>query len=437
MKTQPVQENDLDRLRKFLTESVQRAMPGESTSAETYERQANQLLQQVYKKTKLDLPPGRKKELFREIIDDLVGYGPIQPLLDDPEVSEIMVVGSQLVYIERKGELIDTGITFENDAHVLQIIDRILHPLGRRVDYDSPAADARLPDGSRVHAVIPPVAVDGPCLTIRKFLPNKMTIDDLIALGSITPHMADFLRACVAARLNIVISGGTSSGKTTMLNVLSGFIPLEERVVTIEDAVELQLKQKHVVRMETKNPNVDGTGEMNTRMLVRNSLRMRPDRIIVGEVRSGESLDMLQAMNTGHSGCLTTIHANTPRDVISRLETTCLMAGIDLPVLAIRQQIAAAINLIVHQARLDDGSRKTTRITEVVGMESDVVTLTDIFTFQQTGLDQDGRIQGELKPTGIRPMFTPRLEVVGYKLSGLVYGAGRSDQWRTSRQKRS
>ena len=290
---------------------------------------------------------------------------------------------------------------------------------------DNPTVDARLPDGSRVNAVVPPVAVDGPYLTIRKFLQNKMEMDDIIGLGSLTPHMAEFLQACVSARLNILITGGTSSGKTTMLNILSGLIPGKERIVTIEDAVELQLRQHHVVRMETKPSGVDGVGEVLTRDLVRNALRMRPDRIVVGEVRGGEALDMLQAMNTGHSGCLTTLHANSPRDAIARLETMTLMAGLDLPVVAIRKQVAAAFNLIVHQARLSDGSRKTTQISEIAGMESDIVTLNDIFKYDQTGVSSDGKILGELRATGIRPMFTPRLEVVGYKLRGEIFGAGR------------
>jgi pilus assembly protein CpaF len=302
----------------------------------------------------------------------------------------------------------------------------MIHPLGRRVDADNPTVDARLPDGSRVNAVIPPVAVDGPYITIRKFLKNKMTMDDLLKLGSLTQHMVEFLQACVAARLNILISGGTSSGKTTMLNILSGMIPGKERIVTIEDAVELQLKQRHVVRLETKSPNTDGTGEVTTRDLVRNALRMRPDRIVVGEVRGGEAMDMLQAMNTGHSGSITTLHANSPRDSIARLETLAMMAGLDIPLLAIRRQIDSALNLIVHQTRLQDGTRKTTHITEVGGMEGDVVTLSDIYKFEQTGISSNGKIAGELHATGIRPLFTPRLEVVGFKLRGEIFGAGRS-----------
>jgi len=320
--------------------------------------------------------------------------------------------------------LIETAIKFEDEAHLLRIINRIVSPLGRRVDADNPTADARLPDGSRVNVIIPPVAVDGPHLTIRKFLQTKMTMDDLIEMGALTSYMAKFLEACVVTRLNILVTGNTSSGKTTTLNALSGFIPERERIVTIEDAVELKLRQRHVVRLETKLPNVDGTGAVSVRDLVRNALRMRPDRIVVGEVRGGEAMDMLQAMNTGHTGSLTTLHANSPRDGTSRLETMCMMAGLDMPLLAIRKQIAAAVNLIVHLARLSDGSRRMTHITELSGMEGDVITLTDIFKFDQSGVTPDGKIIGQLRPSGMRPFFTPRLEAAGFKLGGEIFGAG-------------
>ncbi len=422
----------LANLKNEFLSALQRNLADHLPPPHQYQQEVWKRIQQVYQHMHLNLPEATRNRFVREVFDELTGYGPIQPLLNDPDISEIMVVGAKKVYIERNGELIQTPIVFDDDAHVIRIIERIVSPLGRRVDADSPAVDARLPDGSRVHIIIPPVAVDGPCLTIRKFLINKMEIADLIQLGSLTDHMAEFLQACVATRLNIIISGGTSSGKTTMLNILSSFIPPNERIITIEDAVELQLKQKHVVRLETKNPNVDGSGEMTTRILVRNALRMRPDRIIVGEVRSGEAMDMLQAMNTGHTGSLTTIHANTPRDAISRIETTCMMAGLDMPLLPIRKQIASAFNLIVHQSRLEDGTRKTTQITEVAGMEGDVVTLTDIFKFEKTGVGPDGKILGELKPTGIRPMFSPRLEVVGYKLGGAIFGAA-SSAWSEAR----
>ncbi len=363
-------------------------------------------------------------QIVDSALADLVGYGPLEFLLRDAEISEIMVNGAKLVFIERGGELYETDVKFDDNAHVMRIIDRILLPLGRRVDYDNPAADARLPDGSRVNVVIPPVAVDGPTITIRKFLQTKMNIDDLVKLGTLTPYMAKFLEACVVARLNILISGNTSSGKSTMLNILSTFIPEHERIITIEDAVELQMKQRHVVRLETKLPNVDGQGAVSIRELVRNALRMRPDRLVVGEVRGGETLDMLQAMNTGHSGSLTTLHANTPRDAIARLETTALMSGIDLPVIAIRKQISSAISLIVHMTRLPDGTRKATQITEVSGMEGDVVTQTDIYKFVATGTSPDGKILGDPKPTGIRPMFGPKLEVAGFKLGGEYFGLG-------------
>ncbi len=426
-----VQSAEFVRLKKHLVISVQRELAIRTPPQGEYKQAVAKLLSRVYAKAQVALSENMREKILKLAYDELVGYGPIQPLLEDPDVTEIMVVGPSAVFIERHGVLIETNARFDDDDHILRIIDRMIHPLGRRVDDDTPSVDARLPDGSRVHAIIPPVAVDGPCITIRKFLQNKMSVDELVKLGALTENMAEFLQACVAARLNVVISGGTSSGKTTMLNVLSSYIPMHERIVTIEDAVELQLKQRHTVRLETKNPNVDGKGGMNTRDLVRAALRMRPDRIVVGEARSGEALDMLQAMNTGHNGSLTTLHANTPRDAISRMETMCMMAGLEIPLLAIRKQIASAVNLIVHQARLEDGTRKTTKITEVAGMESDVVTLTDVFKFERQGISEDGKILGELRATGIRPMFSPRLEVVGYKLAGRVFGS--SSQWNVGR----
>ncbi|MGZ9223252.1 MAG: CpaF family protein, partial [Anaerolineales bacterium] len=371
--------------------------------------------------TKVNLPEDIRKQIFDNILDELTGFGPIQPLLEDPDVSEVMVNGPKKVYIEKGGQLTKTAITFDDDDHVLRIIDRIILPLGRRVDADSPTVDARLPDGSRVNAVIRPVSIDGPCITIRKFTKDKLSVQQLVDYGSLTNHMAEFTRACVIAQLNIVISGGTGSGKTTLLNVLSSFIPENERIVTIEDAAELQLQQDHVLRLETKVASVDGTGAVTIRDLVRNSLRMRPDRIVVGECRGGEALDMLQAMNTGHDGSLTTLHANTPRDALSRLETMVLMSGMDLPLKVVRQQISSAVDLIIQQTRLKDGSRKVTAITEVVGMEGEIVVLTDIFKFEQTGIGQNGKILGELKPTGIRPIFGPRLEAAGFKLGAEIF----------------
>jgi pilus assembly protein CpaF len=414
---------DLLKFKRYLIENVGRSMEGEALQLEDRAEFMKQRLQEVYVQTKVTLPEDLRKQIFHDILDELTGYGPIQPLLDDPDISEVMVNGPKKVFIEKSGKLVKSGVTFEDDDHVLRVIDRIILPLGRRVDPDSPTVDARLPDGSRVNAVIRPVSIDGPSITIRKFKKDKLSIQQLIDFGSLTPKMAEFIRACVLAHLNIVISGGTGSGKTTLLNVLSSYIQEEERIVTIEDAAELQLQQDHVLRMETKVANVDGKGSVTIRDLVRNSLRMRPDRIIVGECRGGEALDMLQAMNTGHDGSLTTLHANTPRDALSRLETMVLMAGMDLPLKVVRQQISSAVDLIIQQSRLKDGSRKVTAITEVVGMEGDTVVMTDIFKFDQTGVGPGGKILGELKPTGIRPIFSPRLEAAGFKLSGDIFMA--------------
>jgi pilus assembly protein CpaF len=412
---------DLLKFKRYLIENVGRSMEGEELQIGDRAEFMKQRLGEVYIQTKVNLPEDIRKQIFDDILDELTGFGPIQPLLEDPDVSEVMVNGPKKVYIEKGGRLTKTPITFDDDDHVLRIIDRIILPLGRRVDADSPTVDARLPDGSRVNAVIRPVSIDGPCITIRKFRKDKLSVQQLVDYGSLTNHMAEFIRACVIARLNIVISGGTGSGKTTLLNVLSSFIPENERVITIEDAAELQLQQDHILRMETKVASVDGTGAVTIRDLVRNSLRMRPDRIVVGECRGGEALDMLQAMNTGHDGSLTTLHANTPRDALSRLETMVLMSGMDLPLKVVRQQISSAVDLIIQQTRLKDGSRKVTAITEVVGMEGEVVVLTDIFKFDQTGVGQDGKIIGELKPTGIRPIFGPRLEAAGFKLGAEIF----------------
>jgi len=412
---------DLLKFKRYLIENIGRSMEGEQLQLGDRAESIKQRLQEVYIQTKVSLPEDLRNQVFTDILDELTGYGPIQPLLDDPDISEVMVNGPKKVFVEKNGRLTKSAVTFDDDDHVLRVIDRIILPLGRRVDADSPTVDARLPDGSRVNAVIRPVSIDGPSITIRKFRKDKLSIQQLIDYGSLTPNMAEFIRACVLAHLNIVISGGTGSGKTTLLNVLSSYIPEEERIVTIEDAAELQLQQDHVLRMETKVPNVDGKGAVTIRDLVRNSLRMRPDRIIVGECRGGESLDMLQAMNTGHDGSLTTLHANSPRDALSRLETMVLMAGMDLPLKVVRQQISSAVDLIIQQTRLKDGSRKVTAITEVVGMEGEIVVLTDIFKFEQTGVGEKGKIVGELKPTGIRPIFSPRLEASGFKLGAEVF----------------
>jgi pilus assembly protein CpaF len=412
---------DMLKFKRYLIEQVGRLLEGEQLNLGNQSDFIKQRLDEAYAQTKISLPEDLRKQIFHDILDDLTGFGPIQSLLDDEDVSEVMVNGPKKVFIEKKGRLTKSAVTFDDDDHVLRVIDRIILPLGRRVDADTPTVDARLPDGSRVNAVVRPVSIDGPSITIRKFRKDKLSIQQLIDYGSLTPHMAEFIRACVLAHLNIVISGGTGSGKTTLLNVLSSFIPEEERIITIEDAAELQLQQDHVLRMETKVPNVDGRGAVSIRDLVRNSLRMRPDRIVVGECRGGEALDMLQAMNTGHDGSLTTLHSNSPRDAISRMETMVLMAGMDLPLKVVRQQISSAVDLIIQQTRLKDGSRKVTAITEVVGMEGDIVVLTDIFKFEQTGLGQDGKILGELKATGIRPIFGPRLEAAGFKLGAEIF----------------
>jgi pilus assembly protein CpaF len=357
-----------------------------------------------------------RMKIIGEINDEVLGFGPINSLLLDATVSEIMVNGPQQVYVERKGRLELTAVKFRDHEHVLHIIEKIVSPLGRRIDESSPMVDARLPDGSRVNAIIPPLALKGPTVTIRKFAKEPFTVNDLVNFGTLNREMAEFLEACVKAKLNIVVSGGTGSGKTTTLNVLSSFIPADERIVTIEDAAELQLRQEHVVPLEARPANIEGKGAIVIRDLVRNALRMRPDRIVVGEVRGGEALDMLQAMNTGHDGSLTTGHANTPRDMLSRLETMVLMAGMELPVKAIREQIASAVDLIIQQSRLRDGSRKITYITEVQGMEGEIITMQDIFMFEQTGVSDTGKMLGRLKPTGIRPKFYDKFEVSGIKV---------------------
>lgn len=419
--SQRLTSQDLIRLKKYLADNLLRALEVEGVEASQRPTFIQQNIGRVFDSTQLKLPEDLKKEIFKQVLNDLLGFGPIQPLLDNPDITEIMVNGPKKIFIEKNGQLTKSDITFDDDEHVLRIIDRIILPLGRRVDFDSPTVDARLPDGSRVNAVVRPVAIDGPSITIRKFRKDKLKVDDLISYDSITRQMAEFLEACVKARFNIVISGGTGSGKTTLLNVVSGFIPEAERIITIEDAAELQLQQDHVMRMETKAANADGMHAVHIRELVKNSLRMRPDRIVVGEVRGGEALDMLQAMNTGHDGSLTTVHANSPRDAISRLETLVLMAGMDLPLKVVRQQISSAIDLIVQQTRFKDGKRKVTAITEVAGMEGDVVVLSDIFKFVQTGVSTDGQVLGDLQPTGIRPNFTPRLEAAGFKLGAEVF----------------
>jgi pilus assembly protein CpaF len=364
----------------------------------------------------LPLSRADRERLTEEVVHETLGLGPIEPLLADPTISDILVNGHDQVYVERFGKLELTGVKFKDDNHVRQIIDRIVAAVGRRVDESSPMVDARLPDGSRVNAIIAPLSIDGPVLSIRRFGANPLTANDLLTFESMTPAMLELLKGTIKAKLNVLISGGTGAGKTTLLNVLSGFVPGDERIVTIEDAAELQLQQEHVVRLETRPPNIEGRGRITQRDLVRNTLRMRPDRIIVGEVRGDEALDMLQAMNTGHDGSLTTIHANTPRDSLSRLETMVLMAGLELPEKAIREQIASALNLIVQIARLSDGRRKVINIAEIVGMEGNVVTMQDIFVFERLGVSDDGTVLGRFKATGIRPKFAERLFVAGVHL---------------------
>jgi pilus assembly protein CpaF len=393
------------------------------TRTEEVRRTIQDLFEQILAEENIVLSRPERARLFEQIAAEILGFGPLQPLLEDDTITEVMVNGPKNVYIERKGKLHRVPVTFENNDHVMRVIDRIVAPLGRRIDESSPYVDARLPDGSRVNAVIPPISLIGPTLTIRKFSKNPITIDQLIQFGSITPEAVQFLKACVEARLNVLISGGTGSGKTTLLNIMSGFIPDDERIITIENAAELQLRQEHVVTLESRPPNIEGRGEITIRDLVINSLRMRPERIIVGECRGGETLDMLQAMNTGHDGSMTTAHANTPRDALSRVETMCLMAGMDLPVRAIREQAASAIDVICQQARMRDGTRKITHITEVSGMEGDVITMTDIFVFEQTGVEA-GKVMGRLRPTGLRPKFIDKIEASGINLPPSIFGIG-------------
>lgn len=369
------------------------------------------------------LSRAERNRLFDSIVAEILGLGPLEQLLSDDTITEIMVNGPKNVYIERKGMLHRVNVAFENEDHVLRILDRIVAPLGRRIDESQPYVDARLADGSRVNAVIRPISLVGPTITIRKFSKTPLTVEDLIRFGSLTPAIVEFLRSCVIARLNVVVSGGTGSGKTTLLNVLSSFIPDDERIVTVENAAELQLRQEHVVTLESRPPNIEGKGEITIQDLVVNCLRMRPDRIVVGECRSGEALDMLQAMNTGHDGSLTTLHSNSPRDTIARLEVMCLMSGMDLPVRAIREQIASAVDLICHQDRMRDGTRKVTKITEVQGMEGDTVVLSDIFEFEQTGVEA-GKVIGRIRPTGLRPKFVDKLEQAGIHLPPSVFGVG-------------
>lgn len=386
-------------------------------------RTIQELFEQILAEENIVLSRPERGRMYEQIAAEILGFGPLQILLDDEEITEIMVNGSKNIYVERRGKIHRVPSTFESNDHVMRIIERIVAPLGRRIDESSPYVDARLPDGSRVNAVIPPIALVGPTLTIRKFAKKPITVENLIQFGSITPEAIEFLSACVKAKLNIIVSGGTGSGKTTLLNILSSFIPGDDRILTIENAAELQLRQEHVVTLESRAANIEGKGEITIRALVINALRMRPDRIIVGECRGDEALDMLQAMNTGHDGSMTTAHSNSPRDTLSRLETMVMMAGMDLPIRAIREQVSSAVDLIVHQSRMRDGTRKVVNITEVSGMEGDVITMTDIFQFQQEAIEAE-KIIGRLRPTGLRPKFLEKLEQAGIHLPASIFGIG-------------
>jgi pilus assembly protein CpaF len=386
-------------------------------------RTIEELFENILAEERIVLSRPERRRLFEQIVAEILGLGPIEPLLADESITEIMVNGSKQIYIERTGKLFREPASFESDDHLMRIIDRIVAPLGRRIDESSPYVDARLPDGSRVNAIIPPISLVGPVLTIRKFARDPITVQQMIDFGTLTSESVEFLKACVIGKINIVISGGTGSGKTTLLNVLSQFIPGNERIVTIENAAELQLRQEHVVTLESRPPNIEGRGEVTIQNLVVNSLRMRPDRIIVGEIRDKEALDMLQAMNTGHEGSMTTAHSNSPRDTLSRIETMTLMAGMELPVVAIREQVSSALELVVHLDRLRDGTRKVTHISEIQGMEGDVITMTDIFVFEQTGFEE-GKVIGRLRPTGLRPRFLDKIEVSGIQLPPSIFGVG-------------
>lgn len=396
-------------IHKKIIERVDSSLLNNINEEKKVNAQIAEIVEETLQEKEIYISRTEKQDIVNYIIDETIGFGPISKFLMDDSISEVMVNGPKQVYVERSGKLQLTDASFEDNKHVMRIIEKIVSPLGRRIDESSPMVDARLPDGSRVNAIIPPLAIDGPSITIRKFSKKPLEISNLIGYGTLTSEMALFIEACIKARLNIVVSGGTGSGKTTTLNVLSSFIPYDERIVTIEDAAELQLRQDHVVRLESKPANVEGKGAITIRELVKNSLRMRPDRIVIGEVRGGEALDMLQAMNTGHDGSLTTGHANSPRDMLARLETMVLMSGMDLPVRAIREQVSSAIDVIIQQTRMKDGSRKITHITEVQGIERDIITLQDIFIFTENGTDDKGKIMGQFKASGIRPKFMDKL----------------------------
>jgi len=418
----PVLDELRQRVHHLLIEEVGPLLYDRRVGEEELRRQLQEHLKVILSREKVPLSTADRTQLVQDLTDDVLGYGPISGLLADPEVSEVMVNGPTLVYVERNGKIVKANASFIDENHLRRIIEKIVSQVGRRIDEATPMVDARLPDGSRVNAVISPLAIGGPFLTIRKFSRDPFTVDDLINFGSFSRTVAQFLDACVKGRLNVIVSGGTGTGKTTALNVLSSFIPHDERIVTVEDAKELQLHQEHVLALEARPPNIEGKGEVRIRDLVRNTLRMRPDRIVVGECRGGEALDMLQAMNTGHDGSITTVHSNSPRDTLSRIETMVLMAGMDLPVRAIREQMSSAIDLIVHLTRLRDGTRRVTHVSEVQGMEGDVIVLQDLFLFDfGMGVDENGRFLGHLKSTGIRPKFSERLADNGIRLRPEIF----------------
>ncbi|SFU20372.1 CpaF family protein [Paraburkholderia aspalathi] len=394
-------------------------------SPEQIKRELAQLVERILEEDKIPMNELERRRLAQDVHDEMVGLGPLEPLLSDPTVSDILVNTSQHVYVERRGRLEHTDVTFYDDAHLMKIIERIVSRVGRRIDESTPMVDARLPDGSRVNAIIPPSAIDGPLVSIRRFAVNPLTVADMIDNQSFTPAMAQLLEALIKSKLNVLISGGTGSGKTTLLNLLSGFIPEDERVVTIEDAAELQMRQQHVLRLETRPPNIEGKGEISQRSLVRNALRMRPDRIVLGEVRGAEALDMLHAMNTGHEGSMATLHANTPRDALTRLENMVSMAGLTMPIKAVRQQIASAITVVVQASRLTDGRRKLMSIQEITGMEGDIINMQEIFTFKRTGVDENGMIKGHFCATGVRPKFCERLAGFGIALPDQMFDPAR------------
>lgn len=412
--------SDPELLRPRVLKNLLELMEETPPLGDRYEEKMRALIFEAYENANGNLGD-REQAFLDDIYEYATDYGDMEAFFEDSDVSEIMVNGPSQIFVERHGKLLLTPAKYESEMQLRFAVNHIINPLGRYVNYKSPTVDAHLPDGSRVNIVIPPVAQQGTCVSIRRFLKDKLSVDDLIGLGAITQGMADFVAVCVKARLNVIVAGNTSSGKTTFLNILARAIPDHERIVTIEDSVELQLPQVHKVSLEARPPDHTGQGQVTIRDLVKNSLRMRPDRIIVGEIRGGEALDMLQAMNTGHDGSMTTVHSNSPRDTLSRLETMTLMAGFELPVVAIRKQIAAALDLIIYLTRFPDGTRKVTQISEVAGMESEVITLTDIFQFQQTGTDADGKPVGQFRPTGLRPMFTPKLEAMGYKFDRQMF----------------